>query len=126
MAKRKSRNKAKINRVTFHNKISSNFREIHVDGALGGLTPKGLININFFAERFPIPKSTDFEILNGNSLGERLGDSSDSKDGIIREYEFGVYMDVDTAKELMNWLNEKIQQAEIIKSENANVPRSRK
>ena len=46
--------------ITIHNKISSDFREIHVDGAYGGLTPRGLINLNFYAERAPIPKSSEF------------------------------------------------------------------
>ena len=39
------------NQIIFYNKISPNFKEIHVDGAFGGVTPKGDMNLNFYAER---------------------------------------------------------------------------
>ena len=97
--------------IAFHNKISPAFQQVHVDGAIGGVTPRGKININFFAERFPIPKSAVFEV-EANTLGKKIADSEDSKVGIIREYHFGVYMDLDTAKSLSNWLVSKIGEFE--------------
>ena len=42
--------------IEFHNKVNENFREVHVDGAHGGVTPRGFINANFYSERFPVPK----------------------------------------------------------------------
>jgi hypothetical protein len=107
----------KIKKVTFHNKINSSFREIHVDGALGGITPRGYINVNFFAERFPIPKSTEFNVVENKKIGEKLGDSIDSKTGIIREYEFGIYMNIETAKNISNFLQDKIKEFETITKE---------
>lgn len=104
----------KIQKVTFHNKINSSFREIHVDGALGGLTPRGFLNLNFFAERFPIPLSTDFNITDNVKLGEKLEDHIDSKTGIIREYEFGIYMNIETAKNLSILLENKIKEHEAL------------
>lgn len=109
-----SKKKSKQLKVTFHNKVSAGFREIHVDGALGGITPRGFINVNFFAERFPIPKSTDFNVSENRKIAEKLGDSIDSKTGIIREYEFGIYMGIDTAKSLAKFLNDKITEFESI------------
>ncbi|MBS1605308.1 MAG: hypothetical protein JST42_21770 [Bacteroidetes bacterium] len=105
--------------LTFHNKISPNFREIHVDGAYGGITPKGFINLNFFAERFPIPKSSDFKISigeQGKREAHKLSDSDDSKTGILREYEFGIYVDLNTAKQLAAFLNTKIEELEKVKA----------
>lgn len=107
-------------KITFYNKISANFREIHVDGAYGGLTPRGLINLNFFAERFPIPKSSDFKVT-GQSITEKIKDSDDSKEGIIREYEFGVYMDINTCKMIINLLTTKVIELEnLIKEKDGN------
>lgn len=105
----KSSNK-KAKSVTVYNKISNSFRELHIDGAYGGVTPKGLFNINFYAERLAIPKSTEFEIVN-NKLS-KIGDSADSKKGIIREFEAGVYMTIETAKELHKWLGDNIEKNE--------------
>lgn len=100
----------KSQKVTIHNKISNSFRELHVDGAYGGITPKGLFNINFYAERLAIPKSSDFNIK-GNSL-IKIADSEDSKDGIIREFETGVYMTIETANEFHKWLGEQLTKFE--------------
>lgn len=107
---------SKKKKVTIFNKISSNFRELHVDGAFGGITPKGQFNINFFAERMAIPKSTDFKIVN-NKL-EKIADSADSKNGIIREFETGVYMSVETAREIHKWLGETLQNLDKTQNEN--------
>lgn len=107
-------------RVTIHNKINQGFREIHVDGGLGGITPKGLINLNFYAERFPIPKSTDFDIDEKTKQLKRITDSNDTKSGIIREYEFGVYMDIDTAINIKSWLQTKIEEYENLIKEQSN------
>lgn len=95
-----------VSGITIHNKISNNFRELHVDGAYGGLTPKGMVNINFYAERLSIPKSTDYKIESQKLI--KIADSEDSKKGIIREFETGVYMTFETAKELHKWLGEQI------------------
>lgn len=95
--------------VSIFNKISNNFRELHVDGAYGGVTPKGLININFYAERLSIPKGSEFEIENETNKLKKLSDHDGSKEGIIREFETGVYMTPETAKELYDWLGEHLK-----------------
>ena len=99
-------NDEKATTFTVHNKISNNFRELHVDGAYGGITPKGLCNINFYAERLAIPKASDFKIEDDKLV--KISDSADSKKGIIREFETGVYMTIETAKELHKWLGDQI------------------
>ncbi len=96
--------------VTIYNKISNNFRELHIDGAYGGITPKGQFNINFYAERLSIPKSTIYNIKENNFI--KISDSEDSKNGIIREFETGIYMTVETAKEIYEWLGEQISNLE--------------
>ena len=106
------------NNLEFHNKINPGYRQIHADGILGGITPKGLININFFSERFPIPKSTFYEFIAEKKLIKEIKHSDDSKEGIIREFEFGVYLEINAAKELSNWLLDKINEYETIKSKN--------
>ena len=99
-------NDKKAATFTVHNKISKSFRELHVDGAYGGITPKGLCNINFYAERLAIPKASEFKIEDEKLV--KISDSADSKKGIIREFETGVYMTIDTAKELHKWLGDQI------------------
>ena len=94
--------------VTIHNKISHSFRSIHVDGAFGGITPQGIINVSFFCERGPIPKSSEYEVLEGGKLGKLIQNAPESKTGILREFEMGVYMSVPVAKALIALLSTKI------------------
>lgn len=109
MAKQTS--KQEPDTMEFHNKISPCFRSLHVDGAYGGITPKGLININFFSERFAIPKSSTYK-LNDEQKLEKLKDSDDSKSGVVREYDMGIYIDIETAKKIKNLLDSKIKEFE--------------
>lgn len=107
-----SENQKEIKTIIIHNKISASFREVHVDGAYGGITPQGLVNLNFFAERTPIPKSSEFEITEEQKVGTLIKHSDDSKSGILREFEFGIYMNIQTAKSIVELLNTKIDMYE--------------
>lgn len=100
-----------MNKLTFHNKINPQYREIHVDGAHGGITTRRLINLSFYAERLPIPKSTDITIDEKGKVLKKEA-SSDSKFGVLREYELGIYMDLGTAKEILEFLKLKIKELE--------------
>ena len=111
--------------IEIHNKVSSAFQQINVDGAYGGITPSGKINLNFFSERYPIPKSTFFEIKN-DKLIKKVRDSSESKKGIIREYNFGIYMDLRAAKGLSLWLQECVKNMEKRGKETKNAPACKK
>ncbi|HUZ61505.1 MAG TPA: hypothetical protein VMU83_22200 [Hanamia sp.] len=100
--------KPQIKKITIHNKITNNFRHSHVDGAYAGITPRGLVSVSFFSERGPIPKASDFRITDENKLGELISNSSDSKTGILREFEVGIYLDIMTTKALITLLSEKV------------------
>ncbi len=115
MAKQKDRKGSKVERITIHNKVSNSFRETHADGAFINITPNSYLNLCFYAERFPIPKSSNFEITKDNQI-QKLSDSDDSKDGVIREYEFGIYIDIETAKGLRDALGDVINHMEGIKN----------
>lgn len=100
-----------LKKITVHNKIANTYREIHVDGAFGGITPRGLVNLSFYAERTPIPKSSEFSIVDGK-IGELITNSDDSKSGILREFEFGIYTDINVAKSLIKLITDKVKDFE--------------
>ena len=84
---------------------SNFFRVIHVDGAFGGPSPRGLVNIAFYSERMPIPKKTEFELNAGTPGVEK---AVDVKGGIFREVEANMVMDIAVACSLYVWLGQKI------------------
>lgn len=94
--------------VTFHYIKSNYFRVAHADGAWGGITPRGLIQINFYSERQPIAKQT-FHTIEGDRLGPEIADRRIVRDGPVREIEFGAVMDLSTAKLVREWLDDKIK-----------------
>jgi len=112
--------KTNTQKITVHNKFANTYRQIHVDGAYGGITPRALINLSFFAERVPIPKSSDFEIEN-NAIGKLIKNSDDTKTGVLREYEFGVYMSIEVAKSIVALLSAQIEQFEKLINEQQNA-----
>jgi len=81
---------------------SSAFRIIHADGALGGTSPRLELFITFYSERFPIPKVLTYEPTSTNSPGREIMEERESKEGIIREVEVGVMLDLPAAKKLPN------------------------
>jgi len=110
--------KKKPNSIKIHYQKNSSYREIHVDGCIGGITPRSLININFYAERFPIPKEEEFAITDNKiDFSNKFRINKDGKEGLIREVECGVYMDIKTATSLMNWLKLKIDEFNVINNE---------
>jgi len=108
-------NPVQKNEIVIHNKILPTYKGVHVDGAYGGITTRGLINISFFSERSPIPTGSVFTITEQGKLGELIGDFEGSKKGIVREFEIGVYMDITIAKALAVLLNSKVEELESAK-----------
>jgi hypothetical protein len=92
------------------------FKTIQGNGIFGGLTNSGQIDINFFTERGPIPKKLIYEVEpETGEIKKEIG--RESKNGIIREVHLGVLLDAATAKSIIEWLQEKVDQIEKIQKE---------
>ena len=85
------------------------FREIHVDGAWGGVTPKGLIQMAIYNERLPVPQQTTFVLLE-DGLGDELTEVRRGRKAIIRNVEADLLMDMQTAESMRDWLDQNIAQ----------------
>ena len=93
--------------VDIHYMKSNLFRVIHADGAVGSLTPRGLLHMTLYNERPAIPKrgvrdiSEDQETLSPEKITETIG-------GVVRELEVDVMMSETFALELRDWLNKRL------------------
>jgi len=99
-------------KIRFHYIKSNYFRVVHVDGAYGGITARGTIEINLYSERPPIPQVAVHQVKPDGTLGDEIKEERVGRDGIIREIEVGATMDLEVAKSLMMWLKDKIQTIE--------------
>ncbi len=98
-------------RIRFHYLKGSDFRTIHADGAIGGLTPRGGLHIAFYAERFAIPTSTEHAVTN-RTIGEELPESRVMREGIVREMSVDVMMTREVAQNLLDWLTKALNLGE--------------
>jgi len=95
--------------VPFHYIKSNAFRVIHTDGAVGNVTPAGLIFMSFYSERSAIPQIMVHEITEGGQIGSERLDERVGKKGIVREVEVGATMSVEVAQTIVAWLQERIE-----------------
>lgn len=101
-----SASRAAARRVRFFYIKSNAFRVAHVDGVIGGVTPKGLIHVSVFSERAAIPLSADHEITPEGRLLEPI--SQEGKQGVVREIDIDLMMTRTTAAELRDWLTTRL------------------
>jgi hypothetical protein len=99
------------------NYIKSNlFRVIHTDGVTADFNPNGDIAINLYSQRFSIPEEVIFDLSEeGKLVGEGViikkeGSNIDAE--IIREIDILALMNLETAKELLNQLQEIVAEYE--------------
>lgn len=97
--------------VTFHYLKANQFRVIHVDGALGGVTPRFLIHMSLYSERPAIPQQQVFDLTSSGKLKDGPPRAI-GKDGVVRELEVDAMMDLDTAKSIGEWLLKQVATAE--------------
>lgn len=95
--------------IRFHYIKAAQFRDIHIDGVHGGPTPKGLIQMSVFCERFPIPRETVHGLGPDGTLGPERRDERVAKEGIVRSVEASLIMDLSVAQSLHKWLGNHIE-----------------
>jgi hypothetical protein len=100
---------APTKKVRFHYIKSNLFRVIHVDGAIGGITPHGNIHCAVYSERQAIPQVTEHEVVSVETpLGP--GRAVEGKAGFVRELDVDLMMTRDKAVELRQWLSDRIDE----------------
>ena len=99
----------KKEQLTIHYQKNPLFRSVYADGAIGGLTPQGKFNLNFYATRSPIPKAIEYKVNEKGLISDNEAKVIESKYGLIREIEFSVYLDRHTAQDLYEFLKTQIE-----------------
>ena len=96
-------------RVRLHYIKGSQFRVIHADGAIGGITPSRQIHMSLYSERPAIPREVVHRITPEGTLGEVVPGETVSREGIVREMDVDVIMNFGAAKALHDWLGKKLE-----------------
>ncbi len=100
--------------------FSSDYNPVYVNGAHGGVTPRGELIVNFYMERQPLPDSITHEIAPNGSIGPELAAApADLGSSLVRAISSGVVLNHQTAKDVHYWLGEKIKEMEAIQQARA-------
>jgi hypothetical protein len=91
---------------------TAGYRSYYVDGIFGGVTPTLMIYMELFLQRQVTPQIIEHEVGPEGRLGKEL--KRVGKQGIVREIEAGIVMNLETAKILRNWLDDRIKQLDRI------------
>lgn len=86
-----------------------------MDGMFGGLTPSGKVYAELFLQRSVTPQSIKYKIEDG-VIKEEL--KRTGKEGVVREIEAGIIMDIETAKIFKDWLETKISEYDQLLNDN--------
>lgn len=107
--------------IRFHYIKSNAFRVVHADGVYGGISPSLKLQMAFYSERTPIPQAI-VHALHDGELGEEIVTARVSRDGIVREVETNVLMDLDAAKDFALWLISAIEEIELVQAKIQAIP----
>jgi hypothetical protein len=95
----------------------SSFRVLHVDGALGGITPRGYIHFSVYSERPAIPQTTEHTLSPEGALSPAT--SVEGKAGIVRELDADLIMSKLTATELRDFLSSRLGELDRLEADAA-------
>jgi len=96
--------------VVFEYIKSQNFRVIHADGAIGSLTAPGYIHMAIYSERPAIPKRMAHRLNDNFTLGEIIPSETVAREGVIREMDVDILMDLKAAQSISLWLAQKVDE----------------
>jgi len=91
-------------KVKFH--IPDDHKLHFVTSVWGGITSRGMLEIHFLHDRPPLPKRTTNKIDDSGVLVEQSSDTAGYS--LVRSVQTGVVMDIESAREFLRWLQEKI------------------
>lgn len=102
-----------LSEVAFDYIKSGDFRTVWVDGAIGGITPSGLIHFAVYSERQALPQRQVFSLADDGEIGQKLGaeiaDKRVSREGIVREMPVDLMLSAAVAESLAQWLMQQVE-----------------
>jgi hypothetical protein len=99
--------------ISFKYIFPNDLKELHVNGAFGGLGPDGLIRMALYSERQAIPNIERRNIKPEGILGEKLDE--EKKYEMVRIVQSSLVFNAATARSFIEWLEARIKDIETYK-----------
>jgi hypothetical protein len=100
--------------ISFKYIFKYDYNPVYVNGAHGGVSPRGEIVANFYLERQPLPNEITHAINPDGSIGADViaVNPENLNSTIVRYVSSGVVLNYQNAKALHGWLGDKIDELE--------------
>ena len=106
--------------LTFKYVFNYSYNPTYVNGAHGGLSPRGELIMNFYLERLPLPASMTHEINPNGTIGNQVAEEpADLKSSMVRFVDSGVILNYESARNIHAWLGERLQEMEALEQAKA-------
>jgi hypothetical protein len=104
--------------ITFKYIFKYDYNPVYVNGAQGGISPRGEIIANFYLERPPLPNEITHALNPDGSIGTEVVavDPEDLNSSIVRYITNGIVLNYQNSKALHSWLGEQIEALEVMMS----------
>ncbi len=106
----RDQNRAETKTLPLAYKEAASYKAIRAHGVYGGVTPRAEIFIAMFSERLPFPEQGHIDIFRDGRPSEEIDERLSA--GVVREIEVGITMDLATARNFRDWIDEKIRTLE--------------
>ena len=101
--------------IRFTYEYQDGYAPQYVNGALGGVSPRGEIIANFFFEKPILPTMVTNEITSSGTIGGEIAEEpAEMRSTFVRAVTTGVILNYDNARNLHAWLVEKLKELEFL------------
>jgi hypothetical protein len=100
--------------ITFKYIFKYDYNPVYVNGAHGGISPRGEIVANFYLERPPLPNELTHAINPDGTISNDIiaVQPENLNSSLIRYVDHGVVLSYQNARNLHSWLGEQIAELE--------------
>jgi hypothetical protein len=105
----------KKSQIIFKYLFAEDYNPVYVNGAHGGVSPRGELVVHFYLERSGIPVAITQEVNPNGTIGEVIEEvPSDFNQTLYRAVESGVVLNYDSARTIHAWLGDRIKELEAL------------
>ena len=101
--------------ITFKYIFNYAYNPVYVNGAHGGISPRGELVMNFYLERPPLPDEIRHEINPNGTIGGVTAEEPDNLgSSMVRFIDNGVILNYESARNIHFWIGERLKEMEAI------------
>src|ERR1035437_10369869 len=101
------------------------YNPVYVNGAHGGISPRGELIANFYLERQPLPNELTHAINSAGAIGNITDVApKDLNSSLVRYVPCGIVLNYASARNLHQWLGDKISEMERMAQAASEMPQT--